>query len=243
MRKITYPSFALTWLVVLALGCSKNDPVKVFCVPTVLTSNTIGVSSVITKYEYNGKSQVISTTVSSSGPLSDVVETTYTYDGNGNIISSSSNSMASGTTTAEYTYDISHNLIQEDRRSAGVLQSSFFYHYNSTLQLIGADYTYFTGGGSSMSSTRYEYATPVSRNPTKILSNQGATWTYEYDTNPNPLKILFVSTQTDNNITKMTYTSGASTTTTYAYQYDANRYPTSRVGTDGETKMYAYTCK
>lgn len=243
VKHITGRSFAFAFFGVLALGCAKDDPARVVCVPTSISSNKIGVSNVTTSYVYNKSNQVTSTTTSITGSLVDAVVTTYTYDNDGNIISSSRNSNASGVTTAEYTYDISHNLIREDQSFSGVLQSSFLYHYNSTLQLIGADYTYYTGGGSSTISTRYEYAAPVSRNPTKILSNQGSTWTYEYDTNPNPLKVLFVSTQPDNNVTKMTYTSGSSTITTYTYQYDANRYPVGRVGSDGEITTYTHSCK
>ncbi len=226
------------------LRCTKDaDPIKKICYPTMITTSASGFTSAMS-YSYNSNHEVLSTSLTTTtGTNTTVVTTAFTYNSDGQIISSSENSSSSGVSTGTYTYDINHNLKQEDHSAGGILQSSFIYHYNSTLQLIGVEYAYF-GLGANTSTTNYEYQVPVARNPIKIISTTGAVWTYEYDTKPNPLKVLFVSLQPDNNVTKLTYTSGGSTTTSvYTYQYDANRYPVSRTSSDGEAKTYAYDCK
>jgi hypothetical protein len=231
---------------VLGLRCTKSaDPVKVDCFPTAISTSSTGVSSSVT-YKYNGSNQVTATaTTRTTGVITVVIQTTYTYDGDGNIIAASEIASSGSTTTRNYTYDIAHNLMQELVSVDGVPSSKTVYHYNSTLQLTGAEYTVYIGAGSNTTTSTYEYATPVARNPTKVASSQGATWRYEYDTRPNPLKVLFVSIQPDNNVTRLTYTpaGGGATQTVYTYQYDGNGYPASRSGTDGETNVYSYQCK
>ncbi len=228
------------------ISCTKTtDPVKALCFPTTISSGTTGVSSTTT-YLYNDKNQVTSKTVTSTtGTNTSVVERTFMYDSNDNIVTASESSTTGGNAIINYTYDIAHNLTEENLLEDGIPVYKNVYHYNATLQLTGVEYIRYIGAGSSTTTAAYEYATPVARNPTKTTSGTGNIWRYEYDTKPNPLKVLFVSIQPDNNITRVTYapTGGTATQTAYTYQYTSNGYPASRTGTDGESTEYSYSCK
>ena len=248
MRSTIRISIALLLITVLGEQCSTQKSVDLVippCFPTAIATTSTGVSSTIV-YTYNSGNLVTATkTTTTAAGQAAITDVAYTYDGEGNIITASESIGTGSIGTRSCTYNTNKNLAEETHTTGGILESRVTYHYNSTQQLISVDYTLFAGAGSSTSTSTYTYPTPVGRNPTTITSSSGSTTTYTYDTKPNPLKVLFVSTQPDNNITKVTITAGGSATniTTYTYQYDNNGFPTARTGSNGETKAYTYFCK
>ena len=247
MRNAPGISAVLCMIALSGVQCTQKSVELVIapCFPTSISTNvsTTGFSQSLS-YNYNSTNLVISTaTANTLAGQTVTVNTTYAYDTDGNIVSASISGDGSNTVN-NYTYDISHKLTQETQQVDGVLKVKIVYHYNATQQFIGAENTSFAGSASTTTTSAYTYNTPVSRNPVMVTSSSGDTWTYTYDTKPNPLKVLFVSIQPDNNVTRMTMTSGGSAkTTTYTYQYDSNGFPVARTGSDGETKAYNYFCK
>ena len=243
MGSVQRISVLLMLIAVIGVQCTTSVELVIPpCFPTSISTNSTGVSY-NTTYQYNSSNKVTSTkSTSTMGNQTVTVNATFTYDGDGNIVTASEISSTGSSATRNYTYDISHNLTQETYQVDGIAISKSTYQYNSTNQLIKV--LYGNGSGSTTSTSSFTYQTPVARNPTTVTSSLGSSWAYTYDTKPNPLKVLFVSVQPDNNIIKMTNTSGGSvTTTTYTYQYDSKGFPIARTGSDGETKAYTYFCK
>lgn len=245
MKITLHTAFLALLVTVVNLSCTKSVELVIRdCYPSNISTTTIGAAT-STAYTYDADFHVISSvSTTTGGSSSEVVTTTYTYDAAGDVTAASTNSSLSGNSNSTYVYDIAHNLIQADHFKNGIHLDNYFYVYNSTLQLTSVQYTIFIGAGTSVTTTSYQYATPVSRNPTKATSS-GSTWEFQYDMKPNPLKVLFVSTQPDNNVTKVTFSNvgGPTTQIAYTYQYDTNGFPVSSISTDGVTKTFSYNCK
>lgn len=179
-----------------------------------------------TTYEFNASNQVIkSTIVGSNASLS-----TYTYDANGRITSTTTTTNGVATTRT-YVYD-------EQNRVASIISGStiFAHLYNEHGQLVKVqtsptNYTEYVYPNTTTSG----YTTETVVSGTSSSSNY-----YEYDDKKNPSRDLFPSFNfiPENNWTKQTQGTLVVNST---FTYNAQGYPLTATWSGGATGTFTYT--
>lgn len=227
-----------------SVGCSeKSDPAPVICYLASVSSTYESGNKTSSTYVYNDKNQLVSVTDSSTG-VTDI----YTYDGSGKITQIGDRT---------FSYDANNRVVKlEDKFNVRS------YAYNGIGQLI-SHVTEARVSPTVRYTKKLEYLNASTQNYTKatfsqtIISNSITSTTgvtnYEYDTKTNPYKLTIpVSLQSDNNIVKISTTSGSYTQIeTFTYQYNERGYPISSLyslsNNNGYkltiSNTYSYMCK
>ena len=257
---------AFTYLVLtlMLVDCSKSDPAKGICL--IATMNVTGSGQEgTTKYEYDNKDRVITSTFLSTGGNYEII-TRYTYNDNGNIDLSVASTRTGplplgspGVITYDnienYEYDGNNSLIRA--LSFGVVLRT--YQYNAAGQLTSSLYPMY------QTSLYYEYAAgTTAKNPSRyvtktsygfgggvtVVQSCGGTWQFDDKTGQGKLLGLFPSIQWDNNATEehVNACSGPggtinASTTTYTYGFDPHGNLTSSETSFGQKIQYTYLCK
>lgn len=238
MRSTSIAIFLICVATVLLTDCTKSDPKPTVCYLTGINDN-LGTTTliynishqVVTIVDYSGASGVTRTmqlTYSSSGEMM-----TGTFDDGGTWV---------------YSYDSVHRLIQRTSSPGGELLTVEYNDLGQTILI-----THVNPHCSPCNYTReFTYPNSETRNYSQQTwtNSSGTTlYSYEYDDHPNPynqfyqLRYLYLSPQTDNNITKLTE-NGPSGKAVYTYTYSYNElgYPT-MMSSYGWTNTYTYSCQ
>lgn len=250
MKKLTNLVAKALLFTVVVVGCSKDDPAPIICYVATL-SETSGGNTYLTTFSYNSANRVVTMSSTGGGSSSNA---TYTYDSKNNLTSSTYTSSGGSAISYTYTYDANNRLTGSVANSGGTV-STTTYTYNSSGQWTAMSSS-FSGGSSSYT---LSYPNTTTRNNNSATSTSTfdfgsgpstftSTTTYEYDDKINPRRFLEQpSLQTDNNVTKMTVTSGGNVQiTTKSYVYNDQGYPTTETsisGSDSSTQTATYTCK
>ncbi len=246
IRSIIVPVCLL--FLTLAVRCKSDDPAAKIpidiCLPTVIFAPQF-----LTELYFNQENKIYRFKWQQQ-PY--IYATDFVYDSKGERIMSAYFMRAAGlfsgfasiASTGVYTYDNNGNLTVTDSTVMGTTYR-ITYQYNSTNQLITSSQFYYSNGTEYLQrTTTYGYPNDSTRNPALINDTSGASGAYTYDDKPNPARLMgFPSILPDNNVTKLTYSQGASTTiSSYRYQYNEKGYPILKIsGTD--TTHWTYDCK
>ena len=233
MEKSIRVAVSVLFAFLFGISCNKTETKAVICYPMMWTSGAI-VTRTLT---YNSNNKVILDTNGECGG-----HNYYRYDESGNIISC----LSGGTTS--YTYDANNNLIRQDDNGG----YSIIYQYNSTGQLISSTSKY--QGNPWGIDKYYEYSNTTTKNSSKVTSTgccgKMDVHEYEYDNKPNPMKILFPSIHSDNNVIKDTYSISAPPgfgpfigVIIFICEYNGYGYPTSIVNGGNTKTTITYDCK
>ena len=159
----------------------------------------------------------------------------YTYDGNGNILS-----VSDGTNTTSYVYDSANQLIRENNQAknytkvwtyddAGNIQSRTEYTYTTVENLDSITPT---------DTVNYGYDDTEWKD--LLTSYDGKTITYDEIGNPLNDGEWTYTWQHGRQLESMSQTYASGTTTTWTYTYDANGMRTGRTCSNGYTYEYIY---
>lgn len=218
---------------VLLSECSTKDPETPFCYLTGYTETPAVGTGGTAAFTYNDKHQVISVL---DGSL-----TNFTYSSNGNVQTAS----ISNGLTWTYAFDSNNRVIQRVT-SPGDQTLTIAYNSNGQAVLI----TYVDPNCGPCTNTReltYPNSTTHNYSEETFTNSAGIiTFSYTYDTHPNPFKPVpywLKVGETDNNIITQVMTSpGGITNYAYVYTYNQRGYPFLRTASDGGTATYTYNC-
>jgi YD repeat-containing protein len=226
----------LFMVMALILSCSKSDPAPIVCYLT--SSSMVGTFTYQETLVYDNSNHVVS--IISEQPGFGGITATFVYASNGNL---ATGDFGDGT-TATYVFDSNNRMILRTFAPDGKTLSLV---YNATGQNTSRTFTDPTCATCGYHIT-YTYPNTSTHNyNAETYTDSGSTRssTYEYDSKPNPYKlVLYSSTGTDNNVTQRVTTDGSgSSTVTYTYTYNDKGYPLTQVSSEGTTTTYAYNCK
>lgn len=224
------------------IGCSTAEK-STLCFVTSLTETEGSVTRVYSyTYEF---SRLTAVTLLESGTTT---VTTYSYDANGNVTASITESPA-GLTEGTYSYD-KQNKLMAALLTRPDYETAIQYVYNDNGQLINENRQTVSGAGDLVVNITFAYPDILTKNPSLITVTTGGAAANqsmrEYDNKIAPLRSLFPTTQAVNNMVKETTINGTTlgeTTTTITYQYNPEGYPVSSVSSSGRTQAWVYDCR